>query len=72
MIIGICMKLLITKHAKERMADKAVSKEMIMDAIKKGAKVRQTNGYLASHGYIKVAYKIIGDEHYKIKTVFIE
>ncbi len=66
------MKLLITKHAKERMADKAVSKEMVIEAIRKGAKINQTDGYLASYGYIKVAYKIIGDEYYKIKTVFIE
>ncbi|MBI2565071.1 DUF4258 domain-containing protein [Candidatus Woesearchaeota archaeon] len=66
------MRLLITKHAKERMADKATSKEMIIEAIKKGAKIKQTNGYLASYGYIKVAYKIIDKDYYKIKTVFIE
>ena len=39
---------------------------------KKGAKIRQTDGYLASYEYIKVAYKIIGEDYYKIKTVFIE
>ena len=66
------MRLLITKHAKERIADKAISKETIIEAIKKGARIRQTDGYLASYGYIKVAYKIIGEDYYKIKTVFIE
>ena len=71
MIIGICMKLLLTRHAKERMAEKAVSLDMIREAIQKGAKVKQTDRYLASYGYIKVAYKIIGDDYYKIKTVFI-
>jgi len=66
------MRLLITKHAKERMADKAINKEMIIEAIRKGAKIKQTDGYLASYGYIKVAYKIIDEDYYKIKTVFIE
>lgn len=66
------MDLVITKHAKERMAEKAISKEMIKDAITKGAKVKQTDGYLASHGYIKVAYKLVGKDCYKIKTVFVE
>ena len=65
------MRLLITKHAKERMADKAISKYMVIEAIQKGAKVKQTQGYLASYGYIKVAYKIVGKDLYKIKTVFV-
>ena len=65
------MELLLTRHAKERMAEKAVSLDMIREAIQKGAKVKQTDGYLASYGYIKVAYKIIGEDCCKIKTVFI-
>lgn len=71
MIIGICMELFLTRHAKERMAEKAVSLDMIREAIRKGAKIKQTDGYLVSYGYIKIAYKVIGVECYKIKTVFI-
>ncbi len=65
------MKLLLTKHAKERMAEKAITLDMIREVIQKGATVRQTDGSLASYGYIKVAYKHIGEEYYKIKTVFV-
>ena len=65
------MELILTNHAKVRMAEKAVNAEQIKEAIKKGAKVKQTDGLLAKYGYIKVAYKIINDK-YIIKTVIIE
>ena len=39
------MIILLTKHAKERMAEKGVTVGMIKEAISKGAVVRQTNGY---------------------------
>ncbi len=64
-------RLKITKHAKERMVLHGITHEQIKRAIQHGAKTKQTDGYLASYTYIKVAYKEIGEEHYKIKTVFI-
>lgn len=64
--------LVLTRHAKERMAEHAITREQVKEAIRKGAKVQQTDGYLASFTYIKVAYKKIGEEMYKIKTVFVE
>ena len=54
----ITMELLFTLHAKQQMIERGVGKQQILDVIKKGAKVRQTDGLLASYGYIQVAYKI--------------
>ncbi len=64
------MKLILTLHAKEQMVERGVSKQQIIDAIKKGSKVVQTDGFLASYTYIKVAYRIRGDK-YIVKTVMI-
>ena len=55
------MIIQISKHAKEK----------IKRAIKMGSISRQTDGYLATYTYIKVAYKKRGDV-YRIKTVFVE
>lgn len=63
------MKLFLTAHAAQRMAARAINKEQIKEAIKRGSKIRQTDGLLAVYGYIEVAYKKIGEEYYKIKTV---
>ncbi len=64
------MDIILTEHAKEKMAKYGISKEQIKKTIMQGAKIMQTEGLLASHGYIKVAYKKIG-EKYIIKTVYI-
>lgn len=66
------VELRITKHAKEKMAIHGITKEQIKIAIARGAKVKQTEGYLASFTYIKVAYRKIGPNTYKIKTVFVD
>lgn len=66
------INLKITQHAKEKMILHGLSLEQIKRAIQQGAKVKQTDGYLASYTYIKVAYKEIGENWYKIKTVFVE
>ena len=67
------MILRITKHAQDRMCAMAVNKEMIKEAIKRGAKFKQTEGYLVKYTYFAVALKIIGKDGdrtiYKIKTV---
>ena len=65
------IELIITKHAKERMIQYGITKEQVRMAIERGAKIQQTEGYLASFTYIKVAYKKIGENMYKIKTVFM-
>ena len=65
------MKLIFTLHAKRQMVERGISKQQVIDTIKKGGKVKQTDGLLASYGYIKVAFKIRG-EKYIIKTVMIK
>lgn len=64
------MELVLTLHAKEQMVERGISKQQVTDAIKKGSKVVQTDGFLASYSYIKVAYKIRGD-NYIVKTVML-
>jgi len=54
-----------------RAAFHAVSKDQIVNAIKQGSIYKQTDGFLAVHGYICVAYKQRGSM-YKIKTVFLK
>lgn len=62
------MIVILTEHAKIRMAQKAISVEQIKRAIGQGAKIKQTDGLLAIYADIEVAYKI-RDEKYIIKTV---
>lgn len=64
------MELVLTLHAKEQMVERGVTKQQVIDTIKKGSKVVQTDGFLASYSYIKVAYKIRGDK-YIVKTVML-
>ena len=65
----IFMILLLSLHAKQRMAENAITLGMIKEAIKRGAIIRQTDGYLARYTYFAVAYKILKQNVYKIKTV---
>ncbi len=66
------MKVQFTKHAQDKMDLLGIPSSQVIEAIQKGAKTRQTEGYLCSFTYIKVAYKIKPDGAIKIKTVFIE
>ncbi len=45
--------------------------ENVKKAISEGSKTKQTEGFLACYAYYCVAYKIIGKEAYKIKTVYL-
>lgn len=64
------MKLVITLHARDMMAERGIDEEQIKRIIKQGAISKQTDGLLARYGYIEIAYKIRG-EVYIIKTVKI-
>ena len=66
------LKLKITKHANDKMLWLGITEEQIKKAITQGAKFKQTDGYLAKYTYITVAYKKIGENYYKIKTVFVD
>lgn len=63
--------LFLSAHAKKRMAEKAIDKEQIAQAIQRGSKFRQTEGLLAAYRDIEVAYRVLGKNAYKIKTVKI-
>ena len=63
--------LFLSKHAKKRMAEKAINKEQIVQAVQRGSKLRQTDGLLAVYRDIEVAYRVLGNNAYKIKTVKI-
>ena len=58
-------------HAKEKMDIEGIDEEQIKRAIKMGSTSRQTDWYLATYTYVKVAYKKRGDV-YRVKTVFVD
>lgn len=49
-----------------------IDKEQIKRCIKRGAKFKQTDGFLAVYSYIRVAYKLVDKDRYLIKTVMVE
>ena len=65
------MIIQISRHTKEKMDIEGIEEDQIRRAIKMGSISRQTNGYLATYTYIKVAYKRRGNV-YRIKTVFTD
>lgn len=67
----IILKIIITIHARQQMFDRGIDEEQIKTAIKRGSKIKQTDGFKSIYSYIGVCYKIIG-EKYIIKTVTIE
>ncbi len=67
----ITLRLIITKHARQQMFDRGIDEDQIIRAIERGAKTRQTDSYLVTYTYIKIAYKKIGKDYYKIKTVML-
>ena len=48
-----------------------ISIEDVKKAIIQGSKTKQTEGILACYGFYCVAYKILGEKFYKIKTVYL-
>ena len=65
------LRLIITKHARQQMFDRGIDEEQIKNAIKRGSKIKQTDGFKSVYAYFGVCYKIRG-ENYIIKTVTIE
>lgn len=63
------IRLKITKHARFKMLELGINKNQIKEAIKRGSKFRQTEGLLAKYQWLAVAYRKIGKDYYKIKTV---
>lgn len=65
------MIIKLTKHAQDKMIFLGITKDQIKNAILRGSRFKQTDGYLSVYGYIKVSYKVIGKNIYKIKTVYV-
>ena len=61
--------LIVTKHAQEKMHIEGIPVQQVIEALERGSKYQQTDGFLAVHSYYSVAYKKIGSR-YLIKTVF--
>ena len=61
----------MTNHARQQMSDRGIDEEQIKNTIKRGSKIKQTDGFKSIHSYIGVCYKI-RREKYIIKTVTIE
>lgn len=53
------------------MTERGIDEEQIKIAIQRGSKVKQTDGCLAIYTYLRIAYKILQDGRYKIKTVMV-
>lgn len=52
------------------MVIEGITPEQICEAIARGSRFVQTQGYLSAYTYFSVAWKKVG-EKYKIKTVFL-
>lgn len=63
--------LVITNHARKQMFDRGVDEDQIKMVVKRGSKIKQTDGFKSVYGYVGVSYKIRGTK-YIIKTVTIE
>ena len=66
------MTLIITSHARDQMFERGIDEEQIKIAIQRGARFKQTDGYVVVYTYIRIAYKKIGADAYKIKTVMVD
>lgn len=59
------------KHARDRMFDRGISRDLVRIAIQRGSKTKQTDGILATYGYMQVAYVKRGSIYW-VKTVMIK
>jgi len=56
----------VASHARDKIVIEGISVHQICEAIERGSKFQQTEGYLAVYTFFSVAYKKLG-EKYKIK-----
>lgn len=63
-------ELWITQHAADKMVMEGISAQQICEAIERGSRFTQTEGYLNVYTYFSVAWKRVGNL-YKIKTVYL-
>ena len=66
------MIIKITRHAKQRMTIKGITRGQVKRAIKMGATTKQTDGYESHYTYYSICWKMTGKDIYRIKTVKIK
>lgn len=62
------MKIILTKHARERMISRGISLEEVKNAILKGSKRIQDGKIVAAYRYFEVVYRRV-DEIFVVVTV---
>ena len=62
------MKIILTKHARERMIARGISLEEVKNAILRGSKRVQDGKIVAAYRYFEVVYKKV-DEIFVVVTV---
>jgi len=62
------MRIILTKHARERMISRGISLEEVKNAILKGSKRVQDGKIVAVYRYFEVVYKKV-DETFVVVTV---
>ena len=66
------IRIILSKHANDRRILYGLSEQQIKNCILRGSRLKQTDGFLASYTYLKVAYKKIGEDLYYVKTLYIK
>ena len=54
----IILELIITNHARKQMFIRGIDEDQIKRTIKRGSKVKQTDGFKSIYSYIGVCYMI--------------
>jgi len=62
------MRIILTKHARERMVSRGISLEEVKNAILKGSKRIQDGKIVSAYRYFEVVYKKV-DEIFVVVTV---
>jgi len=62
------MRIILTKHARERMISREISLEEVKNAILRGSKSIQDGKIIATYRYFEVVYKKV-DEIFVVVTV---
>lgn len=62
------MKIILTKHARERMVSRGISLEEVKNAIVKGSKRIQDGKIVSTYRYFEVVYKKV-EETFVVVTV---
>lgn len=60
------MKVIYSKHGNDKRILYGLTKEQVERAIKRGATIKQTGGYLASYRELRIPYKKLNENTYYV------